>query len=469
MLVLGIDSSTQSTKALVVDADDGAVVAETKASHPDGTEVNPNAWWQAARNAIAEAVETAPGSIEAVSVGGQQHGMVALDSAGRPVRDALLWNDTRSAPQAEELIARHGAAELAARTGLVPVASFTITKLAWLAQHEPQHADRVRQVLLPHDWLSWQLAGRPERTWTDHGDASGTGYYSPTTGEWLPELLADAMGGRSPMLPELLAPNGAAARATLPGIEGATIGAGTGDNMAAALGLGLQPGDVAVSLGTSGAVFAPAERPSADPTGTVAGFCDASGRYLPLVCTLNAARVLSSTAQLLGTDLAGLSELALAAEPGAGGLSLLPYLEGERTPNLPHATGTLAGLTGANMTPPNLARVAVEGMLCGMADAIDALRDTGAEVRRVLLIGGAARSEAVQAIAPGLFGVDVDIPEPAEYVAVGAAKQAAWAHSGSTTPPDWEVAGTRRAIGDDRSGEGVRAAYAAAREQTHGI
>ncbi|MEB3371658.1 xylulokinase [Saccharopolyspora mangrovi] len=469
MLVLGIDSSTQSTKALVVDADDGEVVAEAKASHPDGTEVNPAAWWDAAQSAIAEAVQKAPGRVEAVSVGGQQHGMVALDEQGEVVRDALLWNDTRSAPQAEALVERHGAKELATRTGLRPVASFTITKLAWLAQNEPANADRVAQVLLPHDWVGWKLAGQPERTWTDHGDASGTGYYSPTTGEWLPDLLADALGGRSPKLPTILGPGEKAAVATLPGIEGATIGVGTGDNMAAALGLGLEPGDVVVSLGTSGAVFAPAEQPSADQTGTVAGFCDATGRYLPLVCTLNAARVLSSTAQMLDTDLEGLSRLALSAEPGAGGLSLLPYLEGERTPNLPEATGTLTGLTGANMTPQNLARAAVEGMLCGMADAIEALRDTGADVRRVLLIGGAARSEAVQAIAPGLFGVDVDIPEPAEYVALGAAKQAAWAHSGAAAPPAWEVAGTRREVGDDTTGPAVRAAYARARNQVHGI
>ena len=469
MLVLGIDSSTQSTKALVVDADSGEVVAEAKASHPDGTEVNPAAWWEAAQSAIGEAVAQAPGRIEAVSVGGQQHGMVALDERGEVVRDALLWNDTRSAPQAAKLTERHGAKELAARTGLVPVASFTITKLAWLAQNEPGNADRVAQVLLPHDWVGWQLAGRPERTWTDHGDASGTGYYSPTTGEWLPEVLAEAMGGRTPKLPELLAPNAEAAVATLPGIEGATIGAGTGDNMAAALGLGLQPGDVVVSLGTSGAVFVPAERPSADETGIVAGFCDATGRYLPLVCTLNAARVLSSTAQVLDTDLEGLSRLALQADPGSGGLSLLPYLEGERTPNLPDATGTLTGLTGANMTPQNLARAAVEGMLCGMADAIDALRDTGAEVRRVLLIGGAARSEAVQAIAPGLFGFDVHIPDPAEYVALGAAKQAAWARAGTPAPPNWQVAGTSHPVGNDASGPAIRATYARARHQIHGI
>ena len=187
------------------------------------------------------------------------------------------------------------------------------------------------------------------------------------------------------------------------------------------------------------------------------------------VVTLNAARVLDAAGKLLGVGHEELSRLALSAPAGADGLVLVPYLEGERTPNLPEATGTLTGLTGANMTPQNLARAAVEGMLCGMADAIEALRDTGAEVRRVLLIGGAARSEAVQAIAPSLFRVDVDIPDPAEYVAIGAAKQAAWAHSGAATPPEWEVSGTRRTVGDDTSGRAVRAAYRRSRDQVHGI
>ncbi|MGP4021435.1 xylulokinase [Saccharopolyspora sp. 5N708] len=469
MLVLGVDSSTQSTKALVVDADSGQVVAEARSSHPDGTEVDPWAWWRAGQDAIACAVAQAPGRVEGIAVGGQQHGMVALDSSGEPVRDALLWNDTRSAPQARALIQRHGADVLASRTGLVPVASFTITKLAWLAEHEPQHADRVDQVLLPHDWLNWLIAGRPERATTDRGDASGTGYFSPTTGDWLPDLLSDAMGGRSPRLPEILGPAEQAGQATLPGLEGAVLGVGTGDNMAGALGLSAGPGDVIVSLGTSGAVSAVAEHPSVDETGIVAGFCDATGRYLPLVCTLNAARVLSSTAGMLGTDLAGLDRLALDAAAGSGGLTLLPYLEGERTPNLPEATGTLVGLTGANMTPENLARAAVEGMLCGMADAIQALRDTGVEIRRVLLIGGAAQSSAVQAIAPSLFGADVDIPEPAEYVALGAARQAAWACSGTAEPPQWTLRAARHEVTAADEGAEVRENYARARRQIHGF
>jgi xylulokinase len=217
------------------------------------------------------------------------------------------------------------------------------------------------------------------------------------------------------------------------------VGPGTGDNMGAALGLGLEAGEVVVSLGTSGAVFADHDRPVHDPTGDVAGFASATGGHLPLMCTLNAARVLTAAAQLLGTDLAGLDRLALAAEAGAGGLVVLPYLDGERTPNLPGATGTVGGLTRGNATPENLARAAVEGMLANLVAGVDDLRALGIPVERVLLIGGASASEAVRAIAPGLFGVPVAIPAPGEYVGLGAARQAAWVLSGESAPPDWKV------------------------------
>lgn len=481
MYVLGVDSSTQSTKALLVDAESGRVVTEGRATHPDGTEVAPSAWWEAARAAVRQATERAPGPVEAVAVGAQQHGMVALDSAGRPVRDALLWNDVRSAPQAAALAEKYGGEGLAKRTGSLPVASFTVTKLAWLAENEPDHADRVDRVLLPHDWLTWQLAGGGEPACTDRGDASGTGYYSPSTGEWLPDLLADAMGGRSPRLPHVLGPAQSAGRvADSPGLSestglaaltGALLAAGTGDNMAGALGIGAVTGDVVVSLGTSGTAYAVADHPSADATGHVAGFCDATGRYLPLVCTLNAARVLTATAHMLGTDTAGLDRLALQAPPGAQGLTLLPYLDGERTPNLPDAAGTLTGLRGTNMTPENLARAAVEGMLCGLADGIEALRRVGVEVRRVLLIGGAAKSAAVRAVAPALFGVGVEVPEAAEYVALGAARQAAWAVSGAARPPRWPLRTERFEVSDAAADAGaeVRRTYREARHQVHGV
>jgi xylulokinase len=462
-LVLGIDSSTQSTKALVTDAESGKVAGEGRAAHPDGTEVDPGAWWRACQDAIAQATAGLAEPVAAVSVAGQQHGMVTLDAAGEVVRPALLWNDTRSAEQAHRLAREKGAAWWAERTGSVPVASFTVTKLAWLAEHEPANADRVATVVLPHDWLTWRLAGRPERFTTDRGDASGTGYFSPATGEWLPDVLGAAFGGRAPALPDVLGPAEPAGATP----DGAALAPGTGDNMAAALALGLGPGDVGVSLGTSGTVFAAVDSPAADPTGLVAGFCDATGRFLPLVCTLNAARVLTSAAAMLGTDLAGLDSLALQAKPGADGLLMLPYLEGERTPDLPTATGTLVGLRGANMTPENLARAAVEGMLCGLADGLAALRATGVEVRRVLLIGGASRSAAVQAVAAGLFGVPLDVPDPDEYVALGAARQAAWLVSGGAEPPAWHR--PSRTLDPTGDGAGLLAAYSRARQEVYGI
>lgn len=470
VFVLGIDSSTQSTKALVVDTADGRVVSEARSSHPEGSEVAPEAWWADCDAAVHHAVEHAPGPVESVAVASQQHGMIALDAAGEPVRDALLWNDTRSAPQARELVQRHGAGALARRTGLVPVASITLTKLAWLAEYEPQHADRVDRVLLPHDWLTWRLAGGGEQAHTDRGDASGTGYFSPETGEWLPDLLRDAMRGRTPRLPGVLGPAEAAGSvADFPGLSGASLGAGTGDNMAGALALDIAEGDVVVSVGTSGTVFAVSDRSRPDECCAVAGFCDATGRYLPLVCTLNAARVLDATAHLLGTDLDGLSRLALAARPGAEGLTLLPYLDGERTPDLPDTAGTLTGMRASNVTPENLARSAVEGMLCGLADGIDALRDVGVEPRRVLLIGGASDSPAVRAVAPSLFGVSVEIPEPAEYVALGAARQAAWAASGNSVPPTWRLRSTAYEVPEDDQGQEVRDIYRRARQHIYGV
>lgn len=521
-LVLGIDSSTQSTKAVVVDASTGRVVRTGRAAHPDGTEVHPDAWLDAYHQATRGLLD----GVAAVSVAGQQHGMVVLDAAGSVVRPALLWNDTRSAPQAAALVRSRGARFWAEHTGSVPVASFTVTKLAWLAEHEPALADRVRTVLLPHDWLSWRLAEPGTPPFTDRSDASGTGYFSPATGTWLPSVLADALGGREVALPTVLGPSasgglgaggwavgGLAGGPALGGLAGAPaagvpggrpmpgagdgsapggagggpvaggsggagsasgglaagvpITAGAGDNAAAALGLGVRPGDVVVSLGTSGTVFASTAVPTADASGIVAGFCDAAGGHLPLVCTLNAARVLTAAAGLLGVDLDGLSRLALAAPPGAGGLVLLPYLDGERTPDLPTATGSLGGLTRTNLTPANLARAAVEGMLCGLADGVDALRANGVPVHRVLLIGGAATSPAVRAIVATIFGVPVHLPPPAEYVAIGAARQAAWHLSAAAEPPTWPVPTEPATPADESAGPTIRAAYATYRDTVH--
>lgn len=467
-LVAGIDSSTQSTKVVVCDANTGEIVRTGRATHPDGTEVAPSAWWDAFRHATDGLLD----GVAALGIGGQQHGMVTLDEAGEVVRPALLWNDTRSAKAAEDLGGELGAENWAKSVGSLPVASFTVTKLRWMAENEPELADRVARVLLPHDWLTWRLLGDGAEPVTDRGDASGTGYFSPATGAYRHDLLAHAFGGRTPGLPKVIGPAEAAGHTP----DGILVSAGTGDNMAAALGLELAPGDVVVSLGTSGTVFGVAETASADPSGIVAGFADATGRFLPLACTLNAARVLTATSAMLGVELAELDKLALAAEPGSGGLTFLPYLDGERTPNLPDAKGTLFGLTRANMTPENLARAAVEGMLCGLAAGLDALRDQGLEVRRVLLIGGGAQSAAVRAVAPIVFGVPVVIPEVAEYVAVGAARQAAWALATSTEPPRWQEdhGKTRLQLAEpteaDRAeGQRIHQRHLEARELGHGI
>jgi xylulokinase len=434
-LVAGVDSSTQSCKVVVCDAESGEVVRTGRAVHPDGTEVHPDRWWEAFLEATSGGLLD---GVRAIAVGGQQHGMVALDGSGEVVRDALLWNDTRSAGAARELTEELGGPEAwVDAVGLVPVASFTVTKLRWLAHHEPDLASRVKDVVLPHDWLTGRILQTGdgfERWTTDRGDASGTGYWSADTGRYREDLLELALG-RVVGTPEVLGPHEPAGRTT----DGTVVGPGTGDNMGAALGLGLRPGDVVVSLGTSGAVFATHHAPVHDPTGEVAGFASADGGHLPLMCTLNAARVLTAGAAMLGTDLAGLDDLALAADPGAGGLSLLPYLDGERTPDLPHATGTLGGLTRANATPGNLARATVEGMLANLVAGVDSLARQGVAVERVLLIGGASASQAVREVAPTLFGVPVAIPAPGEYVGIGAARQAAWALSGAETPPDWPV------------------------------
>ncbi|WP_448608234.1 xylulokinase [Geodermatophilus sp. URMC 60] len=479
-LVAGVDSSTQSCKVVVRDAESGRLVREGRAPHPDGTEVDPAAWRTALRAAIAEAGGL--GDVAAVAVGGQQHGMVCLDEDGAVVRPALLWNDTRSAAAAADLVAELGGPEAGGRAwadavGLVPVASFTVTKLRWLAQSEPGNAARTAAVCLPHDWLTWELAGRRaggsaggrqglDALVTDRGDASGTGYWSPITGDYRLDLLERAFG-RTPVVPRVLdpaEPAGTVASGALTGDGGAVLGPGTGDNAAAALGLNAEPGDVVVSIGTSGVVSTVSTTPMTDPTGTVAGFADATGHFLPLVTTLNAARVLDATARLLGVDHAELSRLALSAPAGAGGLVLVPYLEGERTPNRPYATGSLHGLTLSTGDPAHVARAAVEGLLCGLADGLAAVAAGGTPVRRVFLIGGGARSEAIRRIAPAVLGVPVLVPPPGEYVADGAARQAAWVLAGGDTPPVWPSATTE--VHEADPVPQVRERYAEVRELT---
>lgn len=474
-LVAGVDTSTQSCKVVVRDAETGAEVRFGKAAHPDGTQCHPDLWW----TAFHEAVQMAGGleDVAAIAVGGQQHGMVCLDADGEVVRPALLWNDTRSAEAAEQLILELGGADRTAGAkawaeacGSVLVASLTITKLRWLRDHEPENAARVAAVCLPHDWLSWRIAGHGpksaggdgdlEALFTDRSDASGTGYWSPFTGEYRLDLLEMALGTR-PRLPRVIGPHESVARTPW----GALVGPGAGDNAAAALGLGLVEGDVSVSLGTSGVVSAISPVPMADPTGLVAGFADATGAYLPLACTLNASRIIDAATRILGQSYEEVAMMALAAPAGAGGLTLVPYFEGERTPNKPHATASLHGLTLQNSTPQLIARAFVEGLLCCQADGLDAMVALGLAPQRVFLIGGGAKSPATRQISPSVFGHDVIVPPDGEYVAVGAARQAAWVLSGEVEPPVWPISGAETFSGAYEPV--VREQYAAVRELTH--
>ena len=450
-LVAGIDSSTQSCKVVIRNAETGELVRHGSAPHPVGTEVDPSEWETALHRAITDAGGI--DDVDSLSIGGQQHGAVCLDEDGHVVRPALLWNDTRSAADGERLVSEIGADEWVRRTGSVPVASFTVTKLRWIAENEPANARRIAAVCLPHDWLTWRLRGSAsiDDITTDRSDASGTGYFDPVTSQHDHELLERALGHRA-VLPRVMEPSGSAAWGDR------IVGAGAGDNAAAALGVDAGE-DTVVSLGTSGTAFVRSPVCARDVSGSVAGFADATGAFLPLVCTLNAAQVFDATCRVLRVDHDELSRLALSANPGADGLVMVPYLNGERTPNLPLATGGLLGMTLSNMTPANIARAAIEGVLFGLADALDALRAQGAHVGTVRLVGGASVSPAVRAIAPGILGVPVLLPVPGEYVADGAARQAAWALTGEL--PTWTVDTTSAGISQPASE--ARARYAEAR------
>ncbi len=429
-LIAGVDSSTQSTKIEIRDLASGEVMASSSASHPavvaPVSEQDPESWWTAFNTAWAAAGSP---TVAAISVAGQQHGMVALDEDAVPVHPAKLWNDTESAPDADDLNIRLGGpAAWADAVGSVPVAAFTVTKLAWLQRCRPDAWQRVARVMLPHDYLTARLTGSITpgapigRVTTDRGDASGTGYWSPAAGEYRWDVLEliDAHRDWAAVVPDVLGPRETAGQWM--GSGNAVVAPGTGDNMAGALGVGLGPGDAVISIGTSGTVYAVSKTPTADPTGAVAGFADATGRFLPLVCTSNAAKVLDAIRHLLGVEHAEFDRLALAAEPG--GPVLLPYFDGERTPNRPEATGVLDGIR-SDITREQFARAAVDGVTCGLLEGLDALRQLTQLDGRVLLTGGAARSQAVQQVMAAMIDAPVVLSEAEQAVATGAAVQAA--------------------------------------------
>jgi xylulokinase len=440
-LIAGVDCSTQATKVLVLEPESGAVVASGSAPHEvlgtgGARETDPDVWWEALRTALDQTGRAR--EVGALSVAAQQHGLVVTDARGRPLRPAILWNDTRSAGASAALIRDLGGPEpWAEAVGSVPVPSLTVTSWAWLKTAEPHLVDQVARVRLPHDHLTERLTGRGV---SDRGDASGTGWWSPAAGEYAQEVLdLPAVRLDRALLPQVLGPADVAGEVTSQAAAelglrpGTLVGPGTGDNMGAALGLGAHVGLPVVSLGTSGTIFTVSERPAADPTGTVAGFADATGRFLPLACTLNCTLAVDRVAAWLGLDRE-------AAEPG-GGVVVLPYLDGERTPNLPEASGSVVGLRH-DTTPAQILGAAYEGAAVSLLGALDGLAAHSSRLdpdAPLVLVGGGAQGRAWREVIARLSGRPLIVPEARELVALGAAAQAAAA---LLDRPAGEIAGS---------------------------
>lgn len=433
-VVLGVDSSTQSTKVLAVDLETGEILGEAREPHTGEDTQDPNDWWRALRIAVNGAVREGQ-TVRGLSVAGQQHGCVTIDGQGQPVRPAPLWNNVDAAPDADRLNAM---ADFAQAVGTRLVASVTISKLAHLARTAPDDLARTVSVGLPHDWLNIKLTGELA---TDRGDASGSGWWSPAEGRVRRDLLALAVGeevAERLRLPRVCGPEepagalsaGAASELEIP--AGIPVGPGTGDNMGSAIGVGAAPGEYVISLGTSGTAFAVSEHATADPTGAICGFADATGRYMPLACMLNCTRVFDTIATLLGISRLEALDRAGKVAPGADGLLLLPYLAGERTPNLPATTGTLYGLTAEATSPDNLLRAAIDGVAAGLAYCVEALRKLGVQASMVTLVGGGSAHPTWQQAIADATGLPVVVRAGGEHCARGAAMQIAAIIRGET-------------------------------------
>jgi xylulokinase len=427
-LVAGIDSSTQATKVLVVDPEDGRVVASGRAAHHvsgsgGARESDPDDWWRALREALGASGRAA--DIAALAVGAQQHGLVVVDGKGEPLRPAILWNDTRADAESRELIAAFGGRERwVERVGSVPLPAFTVASWAWLRRHEPSVVQAVRGIRLPHDLLTERLTGIAV---TDRGDASGSGWWSTADGSYDEEVLRlPAVSLDVGLLPEVMnwrEPAGevtSRAARTLGLRSGTLVGVGTGDNMAAAMGLGIEPGEPVLSFGTSGTTYLIAEaRPLGDPSGVVAGFADATDRFLPLSCTLNCTQAVDRFAGWLGLDREDVE--------GGGRAVVLPFLDGERTPDLPRAAGSVTGLRH-DTTRGQVLLAAYEGAVFSLLDALRSVETVTEPIGQavpLLLVGGGSRGQVWQEVAGRLSGRPLIIPKADELVAFGAAAQAA--------------------------------------------
>lgn len=440
-VVVGVDSSTQSCTVELRAVHTGDLVSAARIPHPPTTppvsEQDPEAWWSALVAAVREATRGRDVRVISISVGAQCHGLVAMDGDGNVIRPAKLWNDTTSAAHAQALLDARGLSWWVEQMGIAPSAALTISKLSWLRDNEPTAFDRIRHLAVPHDWLTFRLTGSHV---TDRSDASGTGYYSAQTGRWRTDVLNDLVEARdwASALPRVLGPDESAGRITPAAAAALGVGddvvvaAGGGDQHLAAQGIGLVEGDIAYSLGTSGVVFATTTHPLHDPTGSIDGVANATGGYLPLVCTLNCTKVTDTMGRLLGVDHATLGELALAAPLDPERPILAAYLDGERSPRLPDARGMLAGLTTGS-TREQLALAAFEGVSMGLVRGERRLTAQGIPTHgRTIAVGGGARARAYRQIIADLIARPVVTVDAPEGTARGAAIQAAAVARGQT-------------------------------------
>ena len=439
-MYLGIDCGTQGTKALWIDGS-GTVLGRGYAPHAlveraSGAREQDPLWWvEALRRAVAMALGSAGpdavASVRALGVSGQQHGLVVLDEDLEVIRPAKLWNDTETAPQNAALLERFGGREaFFRRFGIVPLTGYTVSKLLWLAEREPASFARIRHILLPHEYLNFWLTGKLR---AEFGDASGTAFFDVRSRDWARDILDEIDGGTGQLaaaLPPLIGPQSlvgtlrpeVAAELGLP--SACVVSAGGGDNMMGAIGTGnVRPGIVTLSLGTSSTVYSFREQPAHDPSGNVAPFCSSSGGWLPLVCTMNATNVVTGTVTLLGKTVADIDPALDAVPPGADELVFLPFLNGERTPDLPGARGSLHGISSTNFTPAHLIRAAVEGVSFGILNGLDLILE-GKPADTIRLIGGGARSRAWRQLLADATGATIDVPTEEESGCLGAAIQA---------------------------------------------
>lgn len=438
-LFIGIDSGTQSTKAVVLDLETGEVVAEARAPHqlitglpPGHMEQHPQGWAAALDAVIGEvAAKVDRARVRGIGVSGQQHGFVPLDEKGAVIRPAKLWCDTSTMAECALITKKLGGPRGAIRaTGNLILPGFTAPKILWLKRHEPANYRRLRHVLLPHDFLNFHLTGN---FFMEHGDASGTALMDVRRRMWSAAAVRAVDAALADWLPALSESSAAAGilRAELARKFGlrddVVVSAGGGDNMMGAIGTGnVKPGVVTASFGTSGTIYAYADAPVVDPRGEIAAFCSSTGGWLPLLCTMNVTTVTEQVRTLFGYDFAALDAAVNATPAGAGGLVLLPYLAGERTPNVPLGSGVLLGLNGQNFAAGNLARAAVEGVTLGMNYGLRRLGELGVKAKEIRVTGGGAKSAVWRQVMADIFGVPVVAMVEDEGAALGGALQAAW-------------------------------------------